>query len=806
MFPDVSSVNSEGSNTVAQAGQPKRLESIAYYIFLATVILAPIVFWPTQIVAIDFIKTIVISLGVIISAVLYCVVLLKERRVVLPPRSIFWTSLLLLASLVISSWISIHFGKSFFGQGFESGTASFILVLFLGGLVASTVVVRRVERVVAIYSSIVGIFLLTYLFQVLRLIFGQGFISLSVLTSRTATLFGTWYDLGIYCLLVALITLLAIVFLPLSKRLKIFYWFVAILAGFGAFVINYTLAWSVACVLFLGLTIFLSCLKPSVSGGRLAAFFKRLAWIPLVACVIAFILSWQGAPIASSLINKIDANYSELRLPWQMTLDVTAGAIKSYPLFGVGSNHWTQAYLFYKPLIINSTNAWNVEFTNGFGLLPTFIATQGLVGTILWILLLVFLGVLGAHVLRRLPSNPGARFILVSSYASSVFLWLMLLVSVPSHSVLFLTFVLTGVFLGSSVSYGSVRGLVWAPKTEEKSYKFIPVVFVLTALVFAIWGLVYLKKTVALTYFGNGMKQLSVLNDPDKADADFSRSLAYDSSDFYWRARVEAQIAKANKLAGTVTSTTATSTAQATVKQIVDILNQATAFASSSIASDPTNYYNFISQARVYQAEASINVPSAYDNTVKAYTTAIGLNQYNPSLYLNLAQFQAQQNKLAEAQKTIGSGLQVKNDYLDLIFLLSQVEAAQGNLKDAITAANVAVQMNPSNPTLLFQLGLLSYENKNYDVAAQALGAAVQAQPNYANAKYFLGLSLVRLNKIADAVQQFTDLSKVAPDSKEVAFILSNLKAGKSPFADAQPPITANPEKRASLPIKEKTK
>ena len=114
--------------------------------------------------------------------------------------------------------------------------------------------------------------------------------------------------------------------------------------------------------------------------------------------------------------------------------------------------------------------------------------------------------------------------------------------------------------------------------------------------------------------------------------------------------------------------------------------------------------------------------------------------------------------------------------------------------------------MNPSNPTLLFQLGLLSYENKNYDVAAQALGAAVQAQPNYANAKYFLGLSLVRLNKIADAVQQFTDLSKVAPDSKEVAFILSNLKAGKSPFADAQPPITANPEKRASLPIKEKTK
>ncbi len=136
--------------------------------------------------------------------------------------------------------------------------------------------------------------------------------------------------------------------------------------------------------------------------------------------------------------------------------------------------------------------------------------------------------------------------------------------------------------------------------------------------------------------------------------------------------------------------------------------------------------------------------------------------------------------------------------------MLSQVTAAQGNLKDAIIAAQVATELNPQQSILFFQLGLLHYNNKDYVAAAKALETALTLQLDYANAQYFLGLSYVRLNNISGAIEQFNKLAQSNPDNQEVAFILSNLRAGRSPFADAKPPVTPTPEKRSSLPIKEK--
>ena len=76
--------------------------------------------------------------------------------------------------------------------------------------------------------------------------------------------------------------------------------------------------------------------------------------------------------------------------------------------------------------------------------------------------------------------------------------------------------------------------------------------------------------------------------------------------------------------------------------------------------------------------------------------------------------------------------------------------------------------------------------------------------PGYANARYFLGLSYEKLGRVKDAISQFTELKITNPDNKEVSLILSNLKAGRAPFANATPPIDNKPEKRSSLPIDEK--
>jgi hypothetical protein len=65
-----------------------RLESVGFYVFLATVVLAPIAFLPSAFISLDVVKTFVIAIGTIVSVAILGYVTLKERTVKLPPRRV----------------------------------------------------------------------------------------------------------------------------------------------------------------------------------------------------------------------------------------------------------------------------------------------------------------------------------------------------------------------------------------------------------------------------------------------------------------------------------------------------------------------------------------------------------------------------------------------------------------------------------------------------------------------------------------------------------------------------------------------
>lgn len=803
MNPDPFGVNKSSSATISQ--QPSRLESAAFFVLLVTIILAPLAFLPTPYIVLDAVKTVLISVGTLISAVLYGVVAYKEKSVILPPRSITWTSVLVVISLVVSSLLSTNIFKSFFGQGFELNTASFISIVFLAGLVAFVAVQRRVERATIIYIGLVIPFILLAIIHLIRLFAGPESLTLGILTGVTTTLVGTWYDLASYALIVSIIALTALIFLPLSRMIRIVYWVVLVAGIISAFIINSSSVWAVATLVLLGLTIVATLMRPKSAGATVSSFLKRIAWLPLILLLISALFAWKGDKLAGPVINNYGASYSVLNLPWQYTLDVDAGVIKSYPLFGVGPNNFGQSYLTYKPITINTTYAWSAEFNYGFSLIATFIATQGTVGSIIWVLFFIFLSILAIRILRHLPSDQHARFVVVSSVFISAFLWLMFAVTIPSHMLLYYALIATAVGIAAGVHYGAVRSYELVPKMGTLARKAYILVMVILVVVGVIWGVVYIKNATALSYFGSGIKLLTVDNDPSAAATAFAKAESIYSSDIYFRARVEATISEANQLVSTITPTMAASSSQAIGDKIILLIKDAVKYSESAITIDPRNYYNHVSLARVFEFATNLKMENAYGQAITAYTSAIQLNPLNPSLYLSLARLHASQNKLDEALQVVGVAIQAKNNYLDAIYLLSQIEAAKGNLRNATIAAEVATQINPQNAILFFQLGLLQYNNKDYNLAATSLEKAVNLQPDYANAKYFLGLSYVRLNKISDAITQFEGLAKSNPENQEVAFILNNLLEGKSPFADAQPPVTPTPEKRSSLPIQEKT-
>ncbi len=781
-----------------------RLEFVAFCVFLATVILTPLAFWPSPYISIEMIKTFVIAFGTIVSAILFGLVAIREKRIVLPPKSLIVTSLIIIASVIISTLLSIHVGKSAFGQGFEISTASFTILLFLASLISFMTVANRLNRAIVIYVGLSVVFVVLIVLQIARMIWGADFMSFSLLNTLTSSLIGGWSGLGALALIIAILSSLAVSFLPLSKKIRIIYWVLVILSLLTAILVNDSRLWLAATITFLGLTIYLTLSKLPPAGNIFAGFIKRLNWLSLALFIVAILFLFRGNSFVGGTITKLKINHAETVLPWQLTLDVTADSIKNYPLFGVGPNNFNRAYLAYKPALVNQSQAWRLEFGHGFGLIPTAISTQGLVGFVAWLLFFVFLALIGARALKNLSQDPLKRFSVISSYATAIFLWLILVISVPPHAITYLAFIFTGIFAGTAVASGALAIKVFDPAKGSRMRKILPSIVYLLILISVVWALVYFQSTIALSYFGRGIKQLTVTVDADKADRDFAQALKYDNLDVYWQARAEATIVKSRKLAEKVSVNASATDSQTALTEIGAALNQGIAYARNAIAYDPANYYSYLSEARVAEAASDIKMANGYENAVAAYANAIRLNPNNPSTYLSLASLQAKQNKLDEALRSTGAALQVKNNYLDAVFLLSQIYAAKGDLNNAIIAARIATELNPNNALLFFQNGILEYSNKNYSAAAKALAEAVRLQSDYANAKYFLGLSLARQSDTAGATAQFQDLATTNPDNQEVALILANLKAGKSIFAEAKAPVTTAPEKRTSLPIKEK--
>lgn len=774
----------------------------AFYVLVATIILAPLSFLPTPYIALDSVKTGIITLGTIISAVLYGVLAYQRRSVSLPTKGVFWSGVAVVASIILSSALSIHAEKSFFGQGFELTTASFSILLFVAALVVFAAVRERIERVTTLYVGMIAAFLGLSVFHGLRLIFGPEFAMLGILSSSTSTVVGTWFDLATFAGVMGIIVIVALMLLPLSRRMKAIYSALLVVAMVIALLINSSVVWAALTVVFAIVAIYMTVKK--YSGGGFTLLLKSLAWIPLVATIISGYFFWKGTALVGPMIDRMNIEYTSLTLPWQLSLDVAAGAIKDRPLVGIGPNQFNKAYIAYRPSYINGTVAWSAEFNYAFSLIATSVVSQGIVGLIAWIAFFIFLTIMFVRALMKLPSDPYARFALVSSVFGATYLWIISFISVPSHAMLYFTYVLTAIAAGSVINANAASVYSISPRAGARTRSVFSTALVAAVAIAIIWGAVSVKNSIALAYFGSGVKDLTNTGDALSADTAFRTAQRLNSLDSYLRARVEAGIARANQLINQVNALSTGTTSQALIEEINAVINTSAGFAQQAIAYDDGYYYNHVSLARVMELASAIKMAGAYDRAVSAYVNAIKLNPLNPTLYLNLAQLQASENKLDDALKSVGAAIQVKNDYLDAVFLLSQITAAQGNLKDAIIAAQVGTEINPQSPVLFFQLGLLQYTNKDYQGATKSLENAVKLQPDYANAQYFLGLSYARIGDKENAIAQFESLARANPDNQEVALILGNLLSGKSPFADAQPPVTPTPEKRSTLPIKEK--
>jgi len=286
---------------------------------------------------------------------------------------------------------------------------------------------------------------------------GADFLSFGVLINSASNLIGKWNELSIFYGLTAILSLVTIEFVNQSKLIKILSYLVLIISLFFVALVNFNPVWMVLGIFsFVLVSYVISANKFSLEAPS-SLKTKRLPIISFLVVIlsVAIVLgnygnqnTASGVSLGRTLGSYLKVGSPELKLTPLGTWDIAKETLKSKSvLVGVGPNRFVNQWLMYKPASLNSTQFWNVDFNSGYSFILSSIVTVGLLGFVLWIVFLILLFTAGFKAVFIPKNNRAEGYLLPMAFLTTVYLWLFSIVYIPSHTIMVLTFVFTGVLI-----------------------------------------------------------------------------------------------------------------------------------------------------------------------------------------------------------------------------------------------------------------------------------------------------------------------------------------------------------------------
>ncbi|KND48810.1 MAG: Tfp pilus assembly protein PilF [Parcubacteria bacterium C7867-005] len=770
----------------------------------AVLVLLPIFFVSGTVLPLGVSKALILSLGAIVAFIAFLYETLKQGRIVLPRIYLLWGALAIPLVYLASSFTSSMPAISLYGYSFETGT--FGSILFFSALFGITAVaVKSVGEIMKGYTAILLSMSLVVLFALVKIFSGGDAFVFGAFSGVMGNPIGAWTDYATMFALVSIISLFGLEMLSLKRGQRVFLYALLVLSVFLLAVINFSIAWKLLFMASLVAIVYFMTVEKrfpaSVEmGAPVAKKSKFLAPIFVLVVSLLFMLNpviSSNGSIGNTISNYFGVSNADVRPSISSTMSVAKEVLKKDLILGSGPNTFDQDWLLYKPQEINSTSFWNTPFPYGVGFLPTQVATTGLLGTLVWLAFFVLYVLLGAKAIKKGSENKNERFVVITSFVSSLFLWISVFLYMPSLVVLTMAFILSGIFVASSV----ITGVVGQYEISFSKYVSLNFITVLLMIVLGIgaaaMGFVSLQKVISLSHFQKALV-LSNTSGVSKDDVvtELGKASSLSEQDIHFGALSQIEFARAQEaLANT------TNTPEQNRQAFEQAMSKSIAGAQAATNLNPGNYRNWIALGSIYEAlvPAPLSVDGAYESAKNAFEEARKRNPLGPEVPLLLAKLELDKGNISGARLHIKDSLEKKADFADAYFLLTQLEVSQNNINEAIVSAENAAFLRPDNAGLFFQLGLLKYSGKNYTGAAEALTQALNIVPDYANAKYYLGLSLDVLGRKAEAISLFEDLARSNPENEGVAKILSNLKDGKDAFY--QTPVSKRPSAKKTPPI-----
>lgn len=779
------------------------LEKVTFSLLLFVVFISPLFFVPGSFVSVQFGTSLLFAFVTLLSVGTFIASTIKKGSIEIPESKLAILGSMLAVPVVYTlSSLSHGFSRmQFLGYTFDISTVGFVILGFAFLFLVSVIFKSR-ERIFYSYVAIVVSLLIVALFLAVRMVFGVDALSFGVFTQLTSTVVGAWNSAGIFFGIGAILSLLTFEMLTLTKFTRILTLLALAASLFFLSLVNFGTIWIIVGVISLLFLVYKVFAGNDVSVLSWGDRLKRVPAASFVVFIVALTFTIWGGVLGNKLATVFGVSSVDVRPTLSVTVDIIKSTFKTQPIFGSGPNTFASQWLSYKPSDINSTIFWNTDFVYGVGLLPTFAVTTGILGVLSWLLFFGVFLYLGFKAVFSKNLDQFSLYLTVSSFFIALYLWIMALIYVPSIVVFILTFFFTGLFFASLSLTNLLPTKMYTFNANPKTGFLITLSLVaLFACVVALsYGL--FNNSKSLWYFQRSAYAANVTGDIAASEEYIGKAIAAVPYDVYYRAQSELAVAKINTL---LSQDLSKANKEEVQKFFTDELTKAITAGLNAQKADDSNYLNWIALGRAYEIAVppQTEVSGAYEGAVLAYTKAFERNPQNPAISLLFARLEAAKNNLKKAKEYAVLAINQKPNYIDAYYFLSQVEVALNNIPGAIESVKAAAVIEPTNPAIFFQLGLLQYNASDYKAAIDSFVKSLALAPDYANSKYFLGLSRVLTQDVPGAIKLFEELKVTNPESQEVEFILTNLKAGKSPFTNAQAPITSSPEKRQTLPVKE---
>lgn len=742
------------------SGRPDKiglmLLKASQYVTVLLALLLPIAFVPGLGVSLGFNKAF-LALGLGIAAVILLslsALRFKKVQTVVPlPLILFW---LIAIAGFISALLSGDIQDSLRGSSLEVQTAAFLGVM---ALTMTTALVLQQAKKLTLYTLIAfaaGAGLL-FVYNLIRFIFGPvlGFGSFGTVTVSPI---GGLNDLAVYAGITVVIGLITLLQLPLKKWMSAVISALIVLGLLILMVANFFYLWIV--VGFFALLFLIYVLSRDTLFGdettTVSTASPFVIFSALIVCIVSVLFVVAGDYAGGQVSEITGVNYIEVRPSLTATADVLRSVYQEDILLGTGPNRFADAWRLFKDRSINETTFWNVEFAAGFGLIPTFFVTLGLLGGLLIVAFHgSFLYLAYRSLLRNDSQDAFWYYVGTVSFTAATILWGISYVYVPGAAVLLITAIFTGL---SIVSYSAL--VTRSAKTIQLANNRKRGLFLMGIAVFVIVVSVTLLFAVARQYSAQATFAAGAQSAASIEEFEGSVQTAYNlySDERFLIALNQLKLSQLQGLLAIEEPTEADQT------QFANIAQQSISLANETLLRDNTSPAGYIALGDIYSILNRAGVEGAAENVRTSITEAERRDPFNPSYNLSRAFLAAQAQEYEEAREHINAAIALKNNFTAAYFLLAQIAVEEGNVEQAIAATQQVVRFEPNNPVRYYQLGMLLAANEQLPEAIQAYRQALTLDENYANARYMLGLALASQG---DAEAALVELRRVQENNQE---------------------------------------